>query len=152
LEDIMAPATAVSPQALIAAARAPVEGYNEKDWKQVKASITPDFRYEEMATARKATGADATIELWKGWGDALPDSRAEFRDAYVADHGTVVLEMTWKGTHRGPLQTPAGPIAATGRQIDVPACMIVGVEDGKARSTRHYFDMATLLRQLGVIG
>jgi steroid delta-isomerase-like uncharacterized protein len=148
----MAPATAVSPQALIAAARAPVEAYSDKDWKQVKASITPDFRYEEMATGRKTAGADAAIELWKGWADAFPDSRAEFRDAYVAEHGTVVLELTWKGTHRGALQTPTGSIAATGKQIDVPACVVVQVEDGKARSQRHYFDMATLLRQLGVAG
>jgi steroid delta-isomerase-like uncharacterized protein len=148
----MAPATAVYSQTLIATARAPIEAYNDKDWKQVKATVTPDFRYEEMATARKAAGADATIELWKGWGDALPDSRAEFRGAHVAEHGTVVLEMTWKGTHRGALKTPTGSIAPTGKQIDVPACMIVEVENEKAKSTRHYFDMATLLRQLGVIG
>src|SRR6185312_2263794 len=80
LEDVMAQATAVSPQTLVAAARVPVEAYNDKDWKQAKAGMASDFRYEEMATARKATNVDDTLELWKGWADAFPDSRAEFRD------------------------------------------------------------------------
>jgi steroid delta-isomerase-like uncharacterized protein len=148
----MAQATAVSPQTFAAAARVPVEAYNDKDWKQAKAGMASDFRYEEMATARKTTGADDTLELWKGWAEAFPDSKAEFRDTYVADHGTVVFELTWRGTHRGPLQTPTGSIAATGKRIEIPAVMIVEVADGKARSQRHYFDMATLLRQIGVAG
>ncbi len=148
----MAQATAVSPQALIAAARALIEAYNDKDWERAKASITQDFAYEEVPTGRKATGADATLELWKTWAGAFPDSRGEVRDAHVAENGTVVLEATWSGTHRGPLQTPTGSIAATGKRIDVPACMVIQVGDGKARSQRHYFDMATLFRQLGVTG
>jgi predicted ester cyclase len=63
-----------------------------------------------------------------------------------------VLELTWKGTHQGPLQTPQGSIAATGKRIEVRACAVVQIAGEKARSQRHYFDMATLLQQLGVTG
>ncbi len=31
-----------------------------------------------------------------------------------------------------------------------PACMIVEIGDGKVKSMRHYFDMATLMQQLGI--
>jgi steroid delta-isomerase-like uncharacterized protein len=148
----MAQATAVSPQALISAASAPVEAYNDKDWERAKASMTQDFVYEEVPTGTTTTGADATLELWKAWAAAFPDSKGGLREAHVAENGMVVLEVTWKGTHQGPLQTPTGSIAATGKRIDVPACMVVQVGEGKARSQRHYFDMATLLRQLGVAG
>jgi len=148
----MAQATTLSPTALITAAKALIEAYNEKDWDRAKASITQDFNYDEVATGRKATGKDATLDLWKGWAEAFPDSKGAYRAVHVAENGTVVLEVTWKGTHRGPLRTPNGPIAATGKSIEVPACMVVEIADEKARTQRHYFDMTTLLRQLGVAG
>jgi len=147
----MAQATAVSPQALLTAAKGLVETYNAKDWDRARATITNDFVYEEMGTGRKLTGADATLEAWKGWGQAFPDSVGTYRASHVANDGkTVVLEVTWSGTHRGSLQTPNGPIAPTGKRIEIPACMVVEVAGEKAKAQRHYFDMATLLRQIGV--
>jgi steroid delta-isomerase-like uncharacterized protein len=142
-------ATAVSPQALIDAAKAPVLAYNDKNWQKLKATITPDFIYDEVATRRKVQGADAVIPLWQGWAQAFPDSKATFNSALVSGD-SVVLEVTWKGTHRGQLQTPNGPIAATGKAIEIRACAILEIAGEKAKSQRHYFDMATLFEQLGV--
>ena len=144
-----AQATAVSPPALIDAAKAPVLAYNDKNWDRLRASITPDFVYDEVATGRKPQGVDAFIPVWQGWAQALPDSKATFSSALVSGN-SVVLELTWKGTHKGPLQTPKGAIAATGKAIEIRACMIVEIAGEKARLNRHYFDMATLFEQLGV--
>jgi steroid delta-isomerase-like uncharacterized protein len=151
-EDIMAQATKLSPQALINAAKAPFLAYNEKNWDKARASMAPDFVYDEVASGRKVTGIDETLGLWKGWAEAFPDSKGTFHDAYAAENGTVVLEVTWKGTHQGPLQTPKGSIAATGKRIEVRACAVVELAGEKARVQRHYFDMATLLQQIGVGG
>ena len=148
----MAQATKLSPQALTNVAKALIEAYNEKNWDRAKASITPDFVYDEVATGRKVTGIDATIDAWKGWAQAFPDSKGSYQGAHVAEDGTVVLELTWKGTHQGPLQTPKGAIPATGKSIEVRGCAVIQVAGEKARSQRHYFDMATLLQQLGVTG
>lgn len=147
----MAQATTLSPQALTKIAQGLIVAYNNRDWNQVKASITADFTYDEVATARKVTGADQTIELWKGWAQAFPDSKGTFQGSHVVNDGTVVLEVTWKGTHKGPLQTPTGAIAPTGKPIEVRACAIVEIAGERARLQRHYFDMATLLRQIGVL-
>jgi steroid delta-isomerase-like uncharacterized protein len=151
-EDIMAQATKLSPQALINAAKAPFLAYNEKNWDKARASMASDFVYDEVPSGRKVTGIDAAIALWKGWAKAFPDSKGTFHDAFAAENGTVVMEVTWKGTHQGPLQTPKGPIAATGKRIEVRACAVVEVAGEKARVQRHYFDMATLLQQIGVGG
>ena len=59
----MAQATALSPQALIDVAKATVMSYNDRNWAKAKATITPDFGYDEVATGRKVTGADETLEL-----------------------------------------------------------------------------------------
>jgi steroid delta-isomerase-like uncharacterized protein len=146
----MAQATALSPQASIEIAKATVTTYNDRDWTKAKTVLTPDFVYDEIATGRKVTGVDQTLELWKGWAQAFPDSKGTVQNARATADGTVVLEVTWKGTHKGALQTPSGPIAATGKPIDVRACAVLEIAGERARSERHYFDMATLLRQIGV--
>ena len=148
----MAQATALSPQALADAAKAPFLAYNDKDWAKAKAAMTQDFVYDEVASARKTNGADAAIELWKGWAQAFPDSKGTIHNTHVAGNNVVVLELSWKGTHKGTLQTPGGSIPATGKTIDVRAVAVVEIAGERARSQRHYFDMATLLQQIGVAG
>jgi steroid delta-isomerase-like uncharacterized protein len=147
----MATVTESSPQALLAAATAVIDAYNSKDWDKARASIAPDFDYDEIATGRRVTGADATLEAWKGWARAFPDSVGTYRGTYATGDGIVVLEVTWSGTHTGPLQMPSGPLSPTGKSIQVPACVIFEVAGERATAQRHYFDMVTLLRQLGVM-
>jgi predicted ester cyclase len=62
----------------------------------------------------------------------------------------VVFEVTWTGTHKGPLQTPKGAIPATGKKIDVRACIVHEIAGDKVKEERHYFDLMTLLQQIGV--
>jgi steroid delta-isomerase-like uncharacterized protein len=144
-----AQSTMMSPQQLVAAAKAPILAFNEKDWDAVRASISSDFVYDEVATHRKVQGVDQVIPLWQSWATAFPDANATFQRELVSGN-TVVLEQTWQGTHKGPLPTPNGPIPATGNRIDVRACMVVEVAGDKAKMQRHYFDMGTMLQQLGV--
>jgi steroid delta-isomerase-like uncharacterized protein len=144
-----AQSTMLSQQQLIDAAKAPLIAFNEKDWNAVRASVTSDFVYDEVATHRRAQGVDQVIPLWQEWATAFPDARATFHRAILGDR-TVTLEVTWNGTHKGPLQTPQGPIAATGKRIDIPACFVTEIAGDKAKLQRHYFDMATMLQQLGI--
>jgi steroid delta-isomerase-like uncharacterized protein len=146
-----AKATLIPPQQLIDAAKAPFTAYNEKNWDKIRTLLTSDFVYDEVGTQRKTQGIDQVITLWQGWATALPDSKCSFDNA-VASGNTVVLELTWRGTHKGELQTPNGPIAATNKQIEIRACNVVQLEGEKVKSQRHYFDMATMLQQLGVTG
>lgn len=141
--------TVISEQQLIAAAKAPTIAYNEKNWGAVKAAITPDFIYDEVPTQRKVHGLEPVLALWKGWATAFPDSKATFDHVYVAgDH--VVLELTWRGTHQGPLTTPKGTLAASGKKIEFRSSVICEVAGDKAKLQRQYFDMATMLQQIGV--
>ncbi|MFQ5890840.1 MAG: ester cyclase [Gemmatimonadota bacterium] len=139
----------MSRQELITAAKAPSEAYGEKDWDAVRNALAPEFVYDEVATYRKAEGIDEVIDLWRGWAKALPDSRATFEDPFV-DGDTVVLPLTWRGTHTGPLPLPDGEIPPTGKRIALRSCQVIRIRGGKAISMRQYFDMLTLLSQLGV--
>ena len=67
----------------------------------------------------------------------------------VASGNTAVLEVTWKGTHTGPLVTAAGTIPASGKSQETPAAIFFVFEGGKIKASRHYFDSMTLLKQIG---
>ena len=136
-------------QSMINAAKAPVIAYNEKNWDALKAALAPKFVYDEVSTQRKVQGTKDVLGVWKGWATALPDSKAKFHSALVSGN-TVVVEVTWRGTHKGPLQMPTGEIPPTGKKIELRACQVFEIAGGKAQSMRQYFDMATLLQQLGV--
>ena len=145
-----AQSTLISERQLVESAKAPLLGFNQKNWNAVRAGISPDFVYDEIATGRKVQGADQSIAVWQGWATAFPDAQATF-DRELASGNTVVFQVTWRGTHKGPLQTPEGAIAPTGKRIDIRACMVVDVADDKAKAHSHYFDMGTLLQQIGTV-
>jgi steroid delta-isomerase-like uncharacterized protein len=144
-----AQATALSPQTVIEAAKASILAYNDKDWDRVRSVATPDVVYDEVSTGRTADGIDQVLPLWQGWARAFPDSKATFHNA-LASGSSVTLEITWNGTHKGPLDTPSGPVQPTGKTIAIRACMVVELEGERVKRERHYFDMATLLQQLGL--
>ncbi len=138
-------------QALVDAAKASIIAYGEKDWDGVRQVVTPGLVYDEVSTNRKVRGIDDVLTIWKGWAAAFPDSKATFGEAHVSGN-TVILELTWRGTHTGPLRTASGEIPATGKPMEIRACQIIEVADGKTKQVRQYFDLATLMTQLGVTG
>src|SRR5262245_39979432 len=139
----------MSQQAIVDAASAPILAYNAKDWGEVARTITSDAVYDEVANRRVARGTSEVITSWKGWAEAMPASYGTIESAPVSGN-TAILELTWRGTHTGPLRTPGGDLPPTGNTFEVRACMIVDVSEGQARVMRHYFDMVTMLTQLGI--
>ena len=130
--------------------KAPMFAYNKKDWEGVRTAMVPGCVLDEVGTQRKIRGVNGVIGAFQGWAKAFPDSKATINSA-VASGNTVVLEVTWRGTHVGPLQTPGGEIAATGKKFEVRACQVVEIAKDKVKVMHHYFDMTTLLRQLGIV-
>jgi steroid delta-isomerase-like uncharacterized protein len=135
-------------QSIVDTAKAPTLAYNKKDWNAVKAAMTPNCVYDEVAT-QKAQGVENILTIWQGWAAALPDSAATFHSALTSGN-SVVIEVTWRGTHTGALRLPHREIAPTGKKIELRACQVVEVSGDKVQTIRQYFDMATLLQQLGV--
>ena len=138
-----------SVQSLVDSAKATIVAYNEKDWDAVRKTVVPGFVYEEFATQRRLQGIEDVLAVWRGWATAFPDSKATFHKEYESGN-TVVVELTWRGTHTGPLQTPRGVIAPTGKTINLRACQVIELSGDKTTAVRQYFDLGTILQQLGV--
>jgi len=129
-------------------AKEQVIAYNEKDWDRARAALAPEVIYDEVGTHRRIKGVDDVLTAWKGWATAIPDSRATFQSEFVSGN-TAVLEITWKGTHEGPLNTGDREIPPTGKKIELRAVQVVDVDNDRVRSVRQYFDLGTLLKQIG---
>src|SRR5437667_38837 len=84
-----------------------VEAYNSGGWDRLKESFTADAVYDEVGTRRRLQGPDEILRANQGWKQAFPDSKGSITGAF-ADDGDVMLEITWEGTHTGPLESPQG--------------------------------------------
>lgn len=124
--------------------------FAKSDWKTYRTMIEDNIVYEEEATRRRIQGADQYIEVLKAWKAAFPDSHA-IEKQHVASGDAVVSEVEWEGTHKGTLTGPFGSIGATNRTAKVPAVLVLRFENGKVRELRHYFDLMTLLAQIGAV-
>ena len=135
---------------LIAVARETIEGFNAGDEKRYRATLAPDVVYDEVGTQRRIEGADALAQCWEAWRKAMPDVKGTVTNA-VASGDTVVLEITWAGTHTGPLVGPGGTLPASGKRQVTRAALVSMFRGNKIRESHHYFDMMTLLQQLGAV-
>lgn len=119
------------------------------DWDNYKAALAPNAVYEETATMQKANGPEAIVEHMKRWKRAFPDSEAKFINGFESGD-QLIAEIEWNGTHSGPLEGPFGTIQATNKRGTLRAVIVAEVKDKKVASVRHYFDLLTLLTQMGV--
>jgi steroid delta-isomerase-like uncharacterized protein len=139
---------ALTAEAMIKIAREQVDAFNNGDWERLQAGLAADARYHEFATQRKVEGPEKLVELFKGWKTAFPDAAGTVTSA-VGSGDTAALEVTWKGTHTGPLETAEGTIPASGKRQETPAAIVFTFEGGKIKENRQYFDLMTLLKQIG---
>jgi steroid delta-isomerase-like uncharacterized protein len=126
-----------------------LDAFSKGDWKSYRETLTDGSIYEEEATARRVTGPDEVVRTVEPWLKGFPDCVGRIKDA-IGSGDAIVAEIEWTGTQKGALSGPFGSIAATNKQVRVPAVLVLRFEGQKIREARHYFDLLSLLRQLGI--
>jgi steroid delta-isomerase-like uncharacterized protein len=138
-------------QSAVDVARESIECFNSGDFDRLRSLLADDSYEDELATQRHLEGADAQVDAARGWKAAFPDGHGTIEGAY-ADGNMVTLEITWEGTQSGPMRTPdGGELPPSNRKGTVRACQVMQVEDGMIKVTRHYFDLMTMLQQIGAM-
>lgn len=123
--------------------------YSEGKWDEYANDLAPDATYEEIATRQLVKGREGYIELVKRWKKAFPDLTARVVNG-VELGDQAIAEVEWLGTHTGPLEGPFGTIAPTNKRGTTRAVIVARSQNGKVVETRHYFDVLSLLAQLGI--
>ena len=109
--------------------------------------------YADDAETRDPTGnykgKEQIRASFKVWHDAFPDAKGDVTNQ-VSEGSQVLSEVTFRGTHTGPLVGKMGVIAATGKPVELRIAIISWFRDGKIQRERSYFDLNTLTAQLGL--
>jgi steroid delta-isomerase-like uncharacterized protein len=80
----------------------------------------------------------------------FPDIQVTILTRHVQGN-QMMYELRMTGTNTAPIQAPDGEIPATGARIDLPAAVFADLDgDGRFRETRRYYDVAMMMRQLGL--
>jgi steroid delta-isomerase-like uncharacterized protein len=112
--------------------------------------VTQDVEAVLVPFGQTFHGREGFTGFMQGFKGAFPDIRISVTNQ-VATDDQVVSEFTARGTHTGPLQTPAGAIPPTGRTVDFVVCEVMRVKQGRIASLHNYQDAASIMRQLGLI-
>jgi steroid delta-isomerase-like uncharacterized protein len=103
-------------------------------------------RYEIVPTGDVFDGEEAVARYFAESREAFPDQRNELIALHHADDA-VIVEFDLKGTHRGPLRG----IAPTGKEFTCRTIALFLFEEDRLVCERVYFDLTTILGQLGLL-
>ena len=96
-------------------------------------------------TEQRAEGPDGVEGLIDYFHMEAFDARPELKNTLFADDGAVA-ELDFVGKHAGEF---AG-VAATGRVVRVPYCVVYELQAEEIKALRLYLPMNALMQQLGV--
>jgi steroid delta-isomerase-like uncharacterized protein len=104
-------------------------------------------RYEIVPTGEVYDGADEVNRYYQETRAAFPDQRNELIALYHADDA-VIIEFWLRGTHEGELRG----MPPTGKAFECKVVAFFVFEEDRLVCERVYFDAATILTQLGLVG
>jgi steroid delta-isomerase-like uncharacterized protein len=111
-------------------------------------AVAFDPMYPQPLRGRDAIRKDTEIFL-----RAFPDMRFEALTVIEKDERTGSAEIRLTGTHTGPLQSPTGEeIPPTKKRVELKGAVFARLnERGEIVEERRYYDVGTMLRQLGLV-
>jgi steroid delta-isomerase-like uncharacterized protein len=104
-------------------------------------------RYEIVPTGEVYDGADEVNRYYQETRAAFPDQRNELIAMYHSDDA-VIIEFWLRGTHKGELRG----IPPTGNAFECKVVAFFLFDEDRLVCERVYFDAATILTQLGLVG
>jgi steroid delta-isomerase-like uncharacterized protein len=126
-----------------------VEAFNAHDEERMREVTAENAVFEAPGDVR-LEGREATVAYAMSWINAFGDARIDVHDEHAAGDW-VVQEFVFSGTHTAPLQSPAGEVPATNRQLRGRGVQIFRVEGDAVADTRLYYDQVDVLTQLGLM-
>jgi steroid delta-isomerase-like uncharacterized protein len=102
-------------------------------------------RYELIGTGEVYDGEAEVMHYYREGRTAFPDQRNELIALHHADDA-VIAEFWLRGTHEGSFRG----LPPTGRSFECRMSALFLFEDDRLVCERVYFDVGTILRQLGI--
>ncbi|MBK8504240.1 MAG: ester cyclase [Saprospiraceae bacterium] len=111
---------------------------------------SPNVKVTAHAFGMTFNGPEEFRAFMQGFKEAFPDMVVH-HDSIVSEGGRVAVEFTAKGTHTGPLKTPAGVVPPSGKKVELKVAEFYQWNNGRFTSMSNYQDAASLMRQIGAM-
>ncbi|MCW0233170.1 MAG: ester cyclase [Ferrovibrio sp.] len=120
---------------------------NAHDMAATLATVHPDCIFRDLAIRQEFHGHAGAERHYRQWWTAFGNvvERSPIGGAHWIDDETYVAEPQYTGRHIGDFLG----LAPTGRPFVLPFTVFVKFRDGLFVEERFYYDLATLMRQLG---
>lgn len=123
-----------------------IDTWNTKVDEKIIQLYAVDYEGEDLSGSKKRSG----IEGVKGWLNsvlhAFPNIHYTLVD-YVANEGRLVLHWVAVGDHHGSFLK----IPASGKQVTINGVSLLKIENGKIKEGKLFWDLAAVLRQIGLL-
>ena len=119
-----------------------IDGWNSSNPQKLVDAFTPDGFYQDVPSDSHYQGRSELRELHKFFHDAVGGLYVKLVAAHVSGgHGTI--EWIFGGTDVG--------LFKTGKPFAIPGVSVIEVRSGRISRNLDYYDMASIMKQVGVL-
>jgi steroid delta-isomerase-like uncharacterized protein len=122
-----------------------IEASNSENYERMESLLADDFVYEEVATGKICHRAKEFIDFAKLVHSEFPDHKWEAK-SIISSGDMAAVEAVWNGTFTNS-DDPKRP--ATNKHATLRSVEIMELRDGKICRFTEYFDLSSMLKQLG---
>ncbi|MCL5264976.1 MAG: ester cyclase [Chloroflexi bacterium] len=124
------------------------DSFNSRDFDRAVALVAPGAVFVDVAQGVAFHGPVGYRQRFQNSVSAYPDVAVEIANLF-AGGDWVAVEYVSRGTNTGPLIGPSGQLPPTARRVEVRFCDVYQIKNGKVVLGRSYYDLVTMMRQLG---
>ena len=122
------------------------QAWNSHDIEKVLRFYSPDYIADDVGLASVLRGHAGLREMLQTYWRAFPDLEIAVTDM-VIEGSRVVSAWVAAGTHQGTIMN----IPPTGHKVQVRGVSIIDVEDGLIVRGQYIWDLAGMLRHMGLL-
>lgn len=122
------------------------EAWNSHDMENVIRFYSPDYIGEDVGQPSPLRGRAAMRTMLKNYWRAFPDLKFKVISTLVEGSRIAILWIG-EGTHQGTIMN----IPPTGHKVEVRGVSIIDVVDGLVVRGQYIWDMAGMLRHMGLL-
>ena len=123
-----------------------IDAWNTKVDEKIIQLYSADYEGEDMSGSKKRSGIEGVKEWLKSVLHAFPNIHYTLVD-YVENGDRIVMHWVAEGNHHGSFLK----IPASGKTVVINGVSFLKIENGKVKEGKLFWDMAAVLRQIGLL-
>jgi steroid delta-isomerase-like uncharacterized protein len=122
------------------------QAWNSHDIEEVLRFYSSDYIGEDVGQAFLLRGHEGIRVMLENYWQAFPDLEFTVTDTVIQDSRMAIVWMA-EGTHQGTIMN----IPQTGHRLEVRGVSIIDVEEGLVVRGQYVWDLAGMLRHMGLL-